>query len=58
MSLLKTTRKKSSSNVKMLHFCFANNTMLLNLNFFYLFIKKTIAFICKEKKFFLLLYMK
>ena len=24
MSLLKTTRKKSSSNVKMLHFCFAN----------------------------------
>ena len=40
MSLLKTTRKKSSSNVKMLHFCFANNTMLLNMNFFYLFIKK------------------
>ena len=27
--------------------------MLLNMNFFYLFIKKTIAFICKEKKFFL-----
>ena len=55
MSLLKTTRKKSSSNVKMLHFCFANNTMLLNMNFFYLFIKKAIAFICKEKKCFLLL---
>ena len=52
MSLLKTTRKKSSSNVKMLHFCFANNTMLLNMNFFLSIYQKNNSIYLQRKKVF------
>lgn len=42
----------------LLHFRFLCNTNIVNTSLFILILKKTIAFICKKGKFFLLLWMK